>query len=73
MYALKIASTIEKVTVNELRDFVFENYYKRIRFVKERSYYSIKCLKNQYLFQLATKSIEKKQNQIILRNIMNLI
>ena len=43
MYTLNIARAIKKKTVNQLRDFIFENYYKRI--VKESSYYSMKRLK----------------------------
>ena len=43
MYTLNIARTIKKKTVNELRDFIFKNYQKRI--VKESSYYSMKRLK----------------------------
>ena len=45
MYILNVASAIEKVIVTELRDFAFENCYKRIGFVKESSYYSMKRLK----------------------------
>ena len=45
--------------VNELRDFIFENYYKQIGFVKESSYYSRKCLKRKDLLLLASKLIEK--------------
>ena len=33
------------MSVNEIRDFIFENYYKIIGFSKENSYYSMKCLK----------------------------
>ena len=40
-----IASAIKMMSVNELRDFIFKNYYKRIGFVKERSSYSMKRLK----------------------------
>ena len=47
MYILNIASTIKKITVNELRDFIFENYYKRIGFVTEINYYSMKQLKKK--------------------------
>ena len=57
-YVLNIAITTEKMTVNELRDFIFENY-KRIGFVKESSYYSMKCLKRKDLLLLETKLIEK--------------
>ena len=42
MYTLNIASAIKKMTVNEFRDFIFENYYKQIGFVKKNSYYSMK-------------------------------
>ena len=42
MYTLNIARAIKKMTVNKVRDFIFENYYKRIGFSKENSYYSIK-------------------------------
>ena len=41
MYILNIASAIKKMSVNEIRDFYFENYYNRIVFSKENSYYSI--------------------------------
>ena len=43
------------MTVNEVRNFIFENYYKRIGFVKEISYYSMKRLKRKNLLWLATK------------------
>ena len=39
MYFLNIASIRKKMPINEIRDFIFENYYKRIRFSKENSYY----------------------------------
>ena len=47
------------MTVNELGDFISENYYKQIGFVKEKSYYSIKRLKNEDLLLFATKLIKK--------------
>lgn len=31
--------TIKRMSVKELWDFIFENYYKQIEFVKEKSYY----------------------------------
>ena len=46
MYIINITSALKKMTVNELRHFIFENYYKRIEFVKD-SYYSIKHLKKK--------------------------
>ena len=47
------------MAVNELRDFIFEDYYKEIAFVKESSYYSMKRLKRKYLLLLANKLIER--------------
>ena len=34
MYILNISRAINKMTVNEHRDFIFKNYYKLIGFVK---------------------------------------
>ena len=45
------------MSINELRDFIFENYYKRIEFVKEKSYNSMKRLKKRFV--VANKLIEK--------------
>ena len=59
MYILNITNVMKKMTVNRHRNFIFENYYKRIGFVKERSYYSMKCLKRKDLLLLATKLIKK--------------
>ena len=36
------------MSANEIRDFIFENYYKRIRFSKENSYYSMTRLKKSF-------------------------
>ena len=46
------------MSVNEIRDFIFENYYKRTEFSKESSYCSMKCLKRKYLLLLANKSTQ---------------
>ena len=59
MYILNIARAIKKTSVNEIRDFIFENYYKRIEFSREDSYYSMKRLKRKDLLLLANKLIEK--------------
>ena len=32
------------MSINEIKDFIFENYYKRIGFSQENSYYSMKRL-----------------------------
>ena len=37
------------MSVNEIRVFVFENYYKRIGVSKENSYYSMKNQKKKAL------------------------
>ena len=59
MYILNIARAIEKMTANEIRDFIFENCYKRIGFSKENSFCSMKRLKKKRLLLLANKLIEK--------------
>ena len=35
MYILNIPKAIKKMSINEIKDFLFENYYKRIRFLKK--------------------------------------
>ena len=47
------------MSVNEIRDFIFENYYKRIVFSKENSYYSIKFLKKKR-FIVVCKQTDRK-------------
>ena len=42
MYILSITSIIKKNTIKELVDFIYENYYKRSAFSKEKSYYLMK-------------------------------
>ena len=41
MHILNIAKGMRKMSVNEIRDFIFKKYYKRIGFSKENSYYSM--------------------------------
>ena len=53
-----MSEEIKKMSVNEIRDFIFENYFKRIRFSKESSYYSTKCLKRKDLLFFTKKFIE---------------
>ena len=61
-YNLNIARTVEKIYANEIRDFIYVNYYKRIGFSEENSYYSMKCLKIKDLPFFANKLIEKVLN-----------
>ena len=42
MYILNIACTIKKKSVSKIRDFIFENCYKRIGFSKKNGYCSMK-------------------------------
>ena len=37
MSTLNIIKAIKKMSVNHLRDFIFENYYKQIGFSKEET------------------------------------
>ena len=62
MYILNISRAIKKMSGNKIRDFIFENYYKRIGISKENSHYSMKHLKKKKkkdLLLLANKLIAK--------------
>ena len=50
---------MKKMPFNEIENFIFENYHKRIGFSKENSYYLLKLLKKKELLFLASKLIEK--------------
>ena len=52
MYSLKIAGALKQMSVNEIRDVIFENYYKQVGVSKEDCYYSIKRLKKKELLLL---------------------
>ena len=47
------------MSINEIKDFIFENYYKRIGFSNGNRHYSMKCLKKKDLLLLANKLVEK--------------
>ena len=34
MYILNIARSLKNLSANEIKDFIFENYYKKLDFVK---------------------------------------
>ena len=59
MYTLNIVKAIKKMPGNDIRDFIFENYYKRIGFSKESNYYSKKSLKRKSFLLLSSKLIQK--------------
>ena len=71
MYILNIIKAIKRMSINEVRDCLFENYYRRIGFSKESSYYSIKRLKKKDLLLLANKLIEKVPILVMLKNTIN--
>ena len=48
------------MSVNEIRVFVFENYYKRIGFSKENSYYSMKNQKEKKALQWLAFTLTEK-------------
>ena len=54
-----VVGTIRKMAVKELKDYIYEDFYNRIRFHKEKSYYLMKYQKKQDLLFLATTFIEK--------------
>ena len=47
------------MSINEIKDFILENYFKRIEFSKEKSYYSMEHLKDKDLL-LPCKQINRK-------------
>ena len=57
MYIVNIDRAIKKMPVNEIRDFIFENYYKRNGFSKKGNHYSMKHLNKKDLLLLANKLI----------------
>ena len=59
MYTLNVVRVIKKMSVNEIKSFIFENYFKRIRFSKKNNYYSMKRLKRKNFLLLGNKLIEK--------------
>ena len=58
MYTMNIARAIKKMSVNEIKDFIFENYYKRTGFSKEGNCCSMKRLKRKDLLLISNKLIE---------------
>ena len=47
MYILNIVKAIKKMSINEIKGFIFENHYKRIGFSKENGDYSMKIFKEK--------------------------
>ena len=49
MHILNIARAIKKISVKKIKEFLSENYYKRIGFSNQNNCYSIKHLKKDFL------------------------
>ena len=49
MYTLNITKAIRKVSVNDITEIIYENYYKRFIFSKEDSYRSSKRSKKKII------------------------
>ena len=47
-----IAIVMKRMTIKELRDFIYENCYRRIGFPKENSYYSMEHHKKKICYCL---------------------
>ena len=60
MYILNITKAIKKFSVNEITDFIFETYYKRIGFSKKICHYSMKWWEKKR-FVVACKQIYSKK------------
>ena len=73
MYILNIVSTIKKMAVKKLKDFIFKNYHQREGFAKKNSYYSMRHQKKKDVKLFATKLIEKTPAFIMLKKTINLI
>ena len=60
------------MTVIELKEFIFGNYYKRIRFSKENSYYSLKHQKKKKISHCLQLNQQKKYMILVmLKNTVN--
>ena len=58
MYILNLVRVIKRMSIHEFKDFIFENYHKRIRFSKENSNYSMKRLRKKKIY-CCSQLIEK--------------
>ena len=63
MYVLNTASVLQKISVNEIIDFIFKNYYKRVDFSKENSYYSIKHQEKRSTTALTQKILDPRNDK----------
>ena len=80
MYILNTLRAIKTIAIKELKDFIFENYYRRIEITKERLILLKKPLLNEIseenIFVIACNLYNRKINntyRIVTQNIINLI
>ena len=61
MHIRNIENAIRKSSVKDLREFIFENYFKQIGFTKEDSYFSLTNWKETFILFVTrlTKEISK--------------
>ena len=70
MYILNIASAIKNMCVNETRDFIFENYYKRTGFSKKTVIQSnIRKKDLRFFATKLTKNIPDPRNANTINNL----
>ena len=70
MHILNIVSAIKNITVNEIRDLIFENYYKRVGLSKENNYYSMTHQKKRIYICLQLNHQKKYLILVLLRDII---
>ena len=58
MYTLNITKPIKTVSINKIKNFIFEKYYRQIGFSKIFSCNSMKVLNKKDLLLLANKLIK---------------
>ena len=73
MYILNITKPIKTITINEIKHFIFENYYKRIGFSQKISYNSMKYLTKKDLLSLADKLVKNIPDLRMLKNTITII
>ena len=59
MVTLNITKAEKKMSANDIRNFIYKNYYKRIEFSKEDIYRLLKRLNKKDLLLFGNKLIEK--------------
>ena len=71
MYILNIARATKKMSVNEIKDFIFEKYYKKKWIFKGKQLLFKEMLEKKQLLLFANKLIEKIPDPQMLKNTIN--